>query len=454
MRIHQISKLRVVRSGALAAAASLVISCGAQHDRPQEPLPVRFAGLSGVLYGSGLDGVVLANQSDRGREAWTAFARYLAGGGLRVLAFDYGDRLPEDEVAAAARELHRRGVRHIVLVGASKGAKASVVAGVEPPPGVVAVVALSAERYAQRRDVLPWARRLRLSALFVTAREDPLSAEDTPLLERAAPSAAKRLLIVPGAAHGVKLSASAAVRKAVLRFVRAQVHDPPAPQALAARCGQPVGAPSRTFWFRADDGVRLDGAEIGSGSRVIVLAHEYPSDLCPWLDYASKLARAGFRAWLFDFRGFGRSQDAPTPAAAWRLQDDVAGAVAEARRRGARHVVLVGGSLGGAAVVAAAPTIRPPVDGVVSLSGEIRIDEIVGSHGLDPLPIANRIHVPLLLVVSRHDRLISPAEMRRLARLVRGPVRVFVLPVDAHGWNLLDPALVRTLDRFYRAAFP
>jgi pimeloyl-ACP methyl ester carboxylesterase len=283
----------------------------------------------------------------------------------------------------------------------------------------------------------------------VTARGDPFSAEDAPLLERAASSAEKRLSVVPGAAHGVALVRSTALRKTLLRFLLAHLRDPAPPQGLTARCGTKIDVPSRTFWFRARDGVRLDGAEVGSGSRLVLLAHEYPSDLCTWVDYAAAVAHEGFRAFLFDFRGFGRSQQVHAPVATWRLQDDVAGAVAEARRRGARDVLLVGGSLGGAAVVAAAPGIHPPVAGVVSLSGETDIDAIVGSRGLDPLPIASQIRVPLLLVVSKEDQLVSPAEMRELARRARGPVRVLVLPGAGHGLNMLDAALEHTLESFY-----
>jgi pimeloyl-ACP methyl ester carboxylesterase len=439
-----------VRLLAIAALALVAASCGGSPAPSESQQPVHFAGLSGVVYGGGKEGVVLANQSDRDRDAWAPFASYLAENGLRVLAFDYGAGFPEDEVALAVQELRRRGARHVVLIGASKGAKAAVMSAARAPTGVVGVVSLSAERHAERRDVLPSARRLAVPALFVTARSDPFSAADTPRLERAAASAAKRLLVVPGVAHGVDLTASDGVRSAVLAFVRARVRDPAPPEGLAARCGSELADPSRTFWFRARDGVRLDGAEVGSGSAVVVLAHQDPSDLCPWLGYASMLARSGFRAFLFDFRGYGHSEDAESAVAAWRLQDDVAGAVAEARLRGARRVFLVGGSLGGAAVVAAAPTIRPPVDGVVSLSGEIDIDALVGSRGLNPLPIASRIRVPLLLVVSEQDRLVSPAQMRLLARRVRGPVRVLVLPGGQHGLNLLDAALVRTLNAFYR----
>lgn len=441
---------------AIAAAACLLplaTACGGGHAvRPAAPRVVTFGGLHGTLFGSGRDGVVLADQSDRGRESWAPFARFLAAHGLRVLTFDYGDGFPEDEVAAAARELRRLGTRRVVLAGASEGAKAAVMAGADPPAGAVAVVSLSAERYAQRRDVLPYARRLKLPALFVTARDDGYAEDDTPLLERAAASAGKRLLVVPGEAHGVDLTPRADVRTAVLRFVRSRLRDPAPPQPLAARCGNPPGAPSQTFWFAARDGLRLDGATVGSGRTAIVLAHEYPSDLCPWLDYAGHLARAGFRAFLFDFRGFGRSEEAQEPVAAWRLQDDVAGAVAEARRRGAQRVFLVGASMGGSAVLAAAPTLSPPVDGVVSLSGETDIDAMIGSQGLDPLPVAPKLHVPVLLAGSREDGAVSPADLRELAGRVSGPADVLVRAGGAHGWTLLDvdPKLVSRLDAFYR----
>jgi len=93
--------------------------------------------------------------------------------------------------------------------------------------------------------------------------------------------------------------------------------------------------------------------------------------IAPWLGYAGVLARSGFQAFLFDFRGFGDSAQARAPAATWRLQEDLAGAIAEARRQGARHVFLVGASMGAVVVVVAAPTIRPPVDGVETSAATI-----------------------------------------------------------------------------------
>jgi len=44
-------------------------------------------------------------------------------------------------------------------------------------------------------------------------------------------------------------------------------------------------------WFEATDGTLLDGAFVGSGSSGVVLAHEYPADLCGWWPFATYLAR-------------------------------------------------------------------------------------------------------------------------------------------------------------------
>jgi pimeloyl-ACP methyl ester carboxylesterase len=457
-RILGIGRLFAAGS-AVALVAAITLGCGASSGKTalSAPKAISFRGergvVRGVVYGRGALGIVLGNQSDRDRTAWTPFARQLAENGYRVLAFDYSFGFPESDVAAAARALARLGVRRVVLIGASKGAKAAVMAAAAaPPPDVVGVVSLSAERTAGSRNVVPSARELQLPTLFVTARGDPWSENDTPLLERAASNTAiRRLVVVPGHAHGIDLTTDARVRRAVLAFLHDRLRDPPAPEPLAKRCGGSIPVPSQTFWFRSRDGLRLDGALVGSGSTAVVLAHEYPSDLCPWLDYAGTLARAGFRAFLFDFRGFGESEEAQTPAATWRLQDDVAGAVTEARRQGARRVILVGASMGASAVVVAAPTIRPPVDGVVSLSAEWDLDSLIGSHGLNAPQTAPRLHVPWLLATGSNDRLVSAGQTRALAARAGASAHVVVVPDGGHGWSLLEasPRLVRTLAAFY-----
>jgi pimeloyl-ACP methyl ester carboxylesterase len=120
--------------------------------------------------------------------------------------------------------------------------------------------------------------------------------------------------------------------------------------------------------FRAPDGTKLAGHVFGRGRTAVVLAHQSDGMLCQWMPYATRLARLGYLTLAFDFRNAGSSQTRHYPANI-RYGGDVAGAVAEVRRRGARKVFVVGASLGGSAALQAAANVRPPVAAVVSVSG-------------------------------------------------------------------------------------
>jgi pimeloyl-ACP methyl ester carboxylesterase len=94
--------------------------------------------------------------------------------------------------------------------------------------------------------------------------------------------------------------------------------------SIASRCGVHVDA--KVGWFRASDGVLLDGATLGGGPTGVVLAHEYPNDLCGWARYAGVLSRAGFRVLLIDHRHYGLSASPTDPSEAGRYSRDLAGA--------------------------------------------------------------------------------------------------------------------------------
>lgn len=191
---------------------------------------------------------------------------------------------------------------------------------------------------------------------------------------------------------------------------------------------------ARTVRFRASDGTRLAGVLLGQGSKGVVLAHQLGGDLCQWLPYARVLAGAGFRALAFDFRGYGSS----APVAANVLLDrDVAGAAAELRRRGVRNVFLIGASMGGTAVLGAAPAIRPRVTGVVDLSGPVSIG------GVDALAAVRRLRSPALFVAARFDRSFA-ASTRLLHRAAASPKKQLVITGGTeHGVDLLTVAAVR-----------
>jgi alpha-beta hydrolase superfamily lysophospholipase len=206
------------------------------------------------------------------------------------------------------------------------------------------------------------------------------------------------------------------------------------PRPLDDKCG-PSSVTGAPFWLEASDGVRLYAVEEGSGPIGVVLAHESPADLCGWLPYIPMLARAGVRALAFDFRGFGDSDRPASTRDFLAYGRDFRAAVSRLRAEGARKVFLLGASFGGAAALTYAPSL--PVDGVVSFSGETHIP----GTGLDGLAAVPRLHAPLLLVGSRHDRYLSVADALRLLRRAGSrDKRTAFYPGGFHGWDLVEDA--------------
>jgi len=208
------------------------------------------------------------------------------------------------------------------------------------------------------------------------------------------------------------------------------------PQSIAQRCGDVAqGIDAHQVWFRASDGALLDGAEVGDGDMGVVLAHESDSDLCPWLPYAKTLADNGYRAFAFDFRGSGSSPP-QFAAKAVRYDLDVEAAAKELRRLGARKVFLAGASIGGAAVMAASPSVDPQPAGILSFSGEPELLDAMGS--------AHATKAPLLVMLARHDGYTSVVSEGRFVRAASSPDKELkVYPGDWHGWDLLYHAPYR-----------
>lgn len=187
------------------------------------------------------------------------------------------------------------------------------------------------------------------------------------------------------------------------------------------------------FRFRVGQGFDTVGVILGDGGDGIVFGHQRGGDLCEWLETARGYAQLGYRVLVFDFH----DQD--------QLDDDVMAAVTELRRRGVARVVLVGSSMGGTAVLVAATRIRPPVVGVVSLSGPADFGD------LDARASGARLRVPALFVAARGDGPFARAALELYGSAKTHDKRLLVVAGDAHGTPLLqagdDAAEVRAVLR-------
>jgi pimeloyl-ACP methyl ester carboxylesterase len=180
--------------------------------------------------------------------------------------------------------------------------------------------------------------------------------------------------------------------------------------------------------FRAPDGTRLAGHVFGRGRTAVVLAHQSDGDLCQWAPYAARLARLGYLALAFDFRNAGASQTRHYPANI-RYGGDVTGAIKEARRLGARKVFLVGASLGGSAVLQAGANVRPPVAGVVSVSGAADI-----SNAVTAVP---KLTVPVLYLAGSGDVDFAKDAHRLYDATPDGHRSITILDDSRHGTALV-----------------
>jgi pimeloyl-ACP methyl ester carboxylesterase len=212
----------------------------------------------------------------------------------------------------------------------------------------------------------------------------------------------------------------------VLVATSAAAHPAAKPKPLPLRDGYCLTKAERTkaVRFRAADGVRLLGVQLGTGATGVVLGHENRANLCSWMPFARTLARNGIRVLAFDHRGFGSSARGPA-----RYQSDVRGAIAELRRRGARRVVAGGASMGGTAAIVGGVASR--ADAVFGLSPP------AGFAGLDAVAAIRTYDRPLLVAAGALEP-DFPDEARQIYDASPAAEKTIELPQTGyHGTDIL-----------------
>jgi pimeloyl-ACP methyl ester carboxylesterase len=161
-------------------------------------------------------GVVIAHENGGGLCNWVPYGRRLSRDGYRVLLLDLRGFVSSPkprrnvyrfdlDIAAGTRELRRRGVRRVALVGGSMGATGGLVAASRITPTVDAVIAASGPTFFRGLDAEPAVVSTRVPTLFVAASDDAGFADAAKTLHARSAAPGKRLEIVPGADHGYQL---------------------------------------------------------------------------------------------------------------------------------------------------------------------------------------------------------------------------------------------------------
>jgi uncharacterized protein len=216
--------------GALLAIATLAAACGGETSPsaspPEGSEAVTFPSADGIslegrIVGDGTVGVVLSHMRPSDQRSWWDFAGQLADEGYLVLTYDFRGYCPggsggcsqgeQDlgqiwrDVVGAVGFIRSRGARQVMLVGASMGGTASLVAAAQDGVSADVVVALSApaafEGMVLTPDVLT---RVTAAKLFIAGTGDGSAAEEAQSLYAASPLP-KRVEILTTDDHGTDI---------------------------------------------------------------------------------------------------------------------------------------------------------------------------------------------------------------------------------------------------------
>lgn len=220
----------------------------------------------------------------------------------------------------------------------------------------------------------------------------------------------------------------------------------------------------RDIFFSAADGVRLHGwlFPLEGDDPILLFCHGNAGNISHRLDNVRLLLEQGLQVFLFDYRGYGRSEGSPSEEGIYR--DGLAAFDHLVAREGMRpeQIVLFGRSLGGAVALEVALKRRPRSLILESAFTSTRdmartiplftlISPLVPAH-YDNLRKIPAVTVPKLIVHGEEDELVPFAMGERL-HAAAGPPKFF-LPLKGAGHN--DTYLIggeryfRTLKTFAR----
>ena len=201
-------------------------------------------------------------------------------------------------------------------------------------------------------------------------------------------------------------------------FEHSQVYHPD--RVLTSSAAE-LGRPFEDVIFKAGDGVELNGWFFPANTNspraglAVLLCHGNAGNIGHRLDTCAALLATGASVFVFDYRGYGRSQGRPSEEGTYR---DAQAAYQWLRQRGfpGTNIISFGESLGGG--IAAELAVRETVGGLVLQSTFTSIPDI-GADLFPWLPVRwlSKIHydthaklprlkLPVLVMHSRVDEII------------------------------------------------
>ena len=239
-----------------------------------------------------------------------------------------------------------------------------------------------------------------IAALLIACGGDDYDDTDSGTLDNTSPTAAAEASATPATAE-----------------------DKPTEQAA------PAGVTDEPVRFETSDGVAISGhlySDAGPKRKVVVMAHEFPTDQTAWSEFAEKLAGVGIAALTFDFRGYGETGGEVDIA---KIDLDVEAAARFIASRDYPEVYLFGASMGGTASIKVAS--RLDVAGLVTISSPHMI------QGLDATTDIANVDEPKLFIAGSGDADgVFVTIIENFVALTPDPKESIIYEESAHGTEL------------------
>jgi len=202
-------------------------------------------------------------------------------------------------------------------------------------------------------------------------------------------------------------------------FEHSQVYHP---DRIFTATGAELGRPFEDVWFKAKDGVELNGwffpaaTNSSRASLAVLLCHGNAGNISHRLDMCQALMASGVSVFVFDYRGYGRSHGRPSEEGTY-LDAQAAHHWLQKKGFASTNIIAYGESLGGG--VAGELAMRETLGGLILQSTFCSVPDI-GAELFPWLPVRlmstikyetckklPRLRIPVLVMHSRVDGLIG-----------------------------------------------
>jgi fermentation-respiration switch protein FrsA (DUF1100 family) len=208
-------------------------------------------------------------------------------------------------------------------------------------------------------------------------------------------------------------------------FVEKQVFFP---DTTIAQSPADFDLPLEDIWFTSSDSVRLHGWLIPASpsTHIFLFCHGNAGNISHRLDNVRLLNQRGISVFIFDYRGYGRS-DGSISEKGFYLDSEAAYQVA--RKWADQHkakLVVFGRSLGGIAATHLGAT--KSCDGLILESTFTNMGAMARAH----YPLIDQVRAPILFFHGDKDRIVPIRLGRGLFEAAPNPKEFVVLPGAGH----------------------